>query len=290
MLRVTSFALACALALPLHAQSPVKSYGQELVDRVVASDPGVLVVVMHVTPPDSKENVIIASNIGRIGKPADEDDLRVINTENTNLEVAHNGRRFEVELVLRDMTGGNIGALGLVFPYRAGDSKVALEGKANAIRDALAKRILTAANLVEPFPYESRATTKTHAQKIVDATLAKHPDIVSLAMHVTPPDSSDNNIIIIASNFGRIGKKGDQDDLKVVTTGQPISGVYAQGKRFGVELPMLDRAHNTVGALSVGFRHRDGDDQKVLFDKAEQLRDELARDTPSLASLVELDP
>ena len=118
--------------------------------------------------------------------------------------------------------------------------------------------------------------------------LAKHPGVISLAMHVTPPGSNEN--IIIASNFGRIGKKADEDDLKVVTTGQPISGVYAQGKRFGVELPMLDRARNTIGALSVGFRYRDGDHQKALFAKAEKLRDELARDTPSIVRLVELDP
>src|SRR5438093_4228030 len=117
ILRVTLLMLACAVALPLDAQIPLKSYGQELVDRVVASNAGILVVAMHVTPPGSKENVIIASSIGRIGKPADEDDLRVIEMEKTNLEVAHGGRRFEVELVLRDMTGGNVGALGLVFPY-----------------------------------------------------------------------------------------------------------------------------------------------------------------------------
>jgi len=94
MLRVTSLMLACAVALPLDAQIPLKSYGQELVDRVVASNPGILVVVMHVTPPGSKENVIIASSIGRIGKPADEDDLRVIEMEKTNLEIAHGGRPY----------------------------------------------------------------------------------------------------------------------------------------------------------------------------------------------------
>ena len=43
------------------------------------------------------ENVIIASNIGRIGKKAVEDDLRVINTGKTNLEVNAKGDHFEVE-------------------------------------------------------------------------------------------------------------------------------------------------------------------------------------------------
>src|SRR5438552_1961119 len=132
MSRTACLVLAFMFGLPLYAQTsiPLKSYGQELVDRVVARNPSLLVIVMHVTPPNSSDNIIIASNIGRIGKLGDEDDMRVINTEKTNLEVAHGGKRFEVELVLHDVTGGNIGALGLVFPYKAGDSKADLEKKA----------------------------------------------------------------------------------------------------------------------------------------------------------------
>jgi hypothetical protein len=288
MRRIAALVFGFGLCLPVYAQIPLKSYGQELVDEVIRKNLGLLVVVMHVTPPKSPDNVITASNIGRIGKLADEDDMRVINTEKTNLEVAHNGKRFEVELVLRNVTGGNVGALGLVFPYKAGDSKAALEKKAIKIRDDLAKRILNAGNLVEPFPYDPLATTKTHAQKLVDSTLLKHKELIVLAMHVTPPKGKDN--IIIASNFGRFGKKADDDDLKVINTGKPIAGVYGGGKRYGVELPLRDVAGKTVGALSVGFRYQKGDDEKALLAQAEKVRDELRKLTPSVESLVELDP
>jgi hypothetical protein len=287
-LRLACAALALTFALPLHAQIPVKIYGQELVDRLVARHPGLLVAVMHVTPPKKEGNVIIASNIGRIGKPGDEDDLRVIDTGKPNLEVAHGGKRFEVELVLRDVTGNGVGALGLVFPYRQGDSKAALERKANAIRDDLAKHILNAGNLLDPYPWDPRATTKTHAQKMIDAALAKHPELISLAMHVESPDTGGN--IIIASSFGRIGKKADEDDAKVVASDEPITGVYAEGKRFGAELPLHDRTGKTIGALSVGFPCKEDDDQKALLASAERIRDELAQETPSIAALVELDP
>src|SRR5215469_13276158 len=160
MLRTALFLLVAALEFSLQPQIlPVKSYGQELVDQVVAKNPGLLVIVMHVSPPNATNYPIIASNIGRIGKVADEDDMRVITTEKTNLEVAHGGARFEVELVMRDLAGINIGALGLVFPYKQGDSKTGLEQKAVRIRDGLAKRILNAASLVEPHPLEPLATT-----------------------------------------------------------------------------------------------------------------------------------
>jgi len=288
MLRVVCLMLTCALALPGYAQLPVKSYGQELVDQLVAKTPDLLVVAMHASARDMPGYPIVASNIGRYGKPADEDDMRVINTEKTNLEVAHGGTRFEVELVLRDLTGSNIGALGLVFRYKAGDSKDALAKKAIEIRDALAKRIMNAASLTEPHPYDPLATTKTHAQKLVDATLAKHPDLIVLAMHVTLPDSKDN--IIVASNFGRIGKKADADDMKVIDSGLPTAGVAGGGKRYAVALPLRDVSGKTVGELSVGFRYKNSEDEKALLAQAEKVRDELQKNIPSVENLIELDP
>jgi hypothetical protein len=288
MMRAAFFLLALTLGLPLHAQLPVKSYGQELVDQVVAKYPGLLVIALHASPPSTSGYPIVASNIGRIGKLADEDDMRVITTEKTNLEIAHGGSRFEVELVLRDCAATTIGALGLVFPYKARDDKQALEKSAIDIRDWLAGRILDAASLIEHHPYEPLATTKTHAQKLVDGVLSKHPEVIALALHVTPP--KDKNNVILASSFGRIGKKADDDDMKVIRSGEPIAGVYAQGKRYGVELALRDAASRTVGALSVGFRFKSGDDEKALRAKAETLRDELQKNIPSLESLVELDP
>ena len=288
--RTALFLTVAVFALPLRAelQVPLKSYGQELVDEVIAKRPALLVVVMHVSPPGIGNYPIIASNIGRIGKVADEDDMRVITTEKTNLEVAHRGTRFEVELVMRDVAGNNIGALGLVFPYKPGDNKAALEKTAIGIRDGLAKRILDAGSLVEPYPFEPLATTKTHAQKLVDQTLARHPEVNMLAMHVTPPKSRDN--IILASTFGRIGKKSDEADTKVIATGEPQAGAQSNCERYVVELPLLDTSGNKLGALSVGWPYRQGDDEHSFLSKAAKVRDELRKRIPSLEKLVELDP
>ena len=285
MTRAALLLLASMLCFPLHAQLPVKSYGQELVDQVVAKNPQLLVIALHASPPSYP---IVASNIGRIGKPADEDDMRVITTEKTNLETAHGGTRFEVELVLRDVAGENIGALGLVFPYQTGDDKDVLEKRAAAIRDWLASRILDAGGLVEHHPYDPLATTKTHAQKLLDETLSKHPEVIGLALHATPPKGKSN--IILASNFGHVGKAASDDDLKVIGSGEPIVGVYGEGKRYGVELPLRDSANKTIGALSVGFRFKSGEPEKPFLAKAEKLRAELQERIASLEKLVELDP
>src|ERR1700686_2541451 len=86
MTRTSFLFVAGAIAFPLFAQKP-GPYAQKLVDEALTKHPDVVILVMHVTPPGSAENVIVASNIGRYGKKADEDDLRVIETGKPNLEV-----------------------------------------------------------------------------------------------------------------------------------------------------------------------------------------------------------
>lgn len=126
------------------------TYAQQLVDRFVARNRDLLVMMIHATPPAGKVNVVIGSNIGRIGKPADEDDLRVIEKGSTNLEVADSGDRFETELPLNAADGRRIGAVGLVFSLRPGQDKEALHARGRALRDALAREIPGNAALFAP--------------------------------------------------------------------------------------------------------------------------------------------
>jgi hypothetical protein len=134
-------------ALAVSAQADHKMYAQKLVDATLARHKDVLVMAMHVTPPGKTENVIIASNIGRIGKKADEDDLRVIDKGAINREVNETGRRFEAEIPLNDAGGKRIGALGVVFHYSAGEDKETLVRRAEAIRDEMAREIPSPAAL-----------------------------------------------------------------------------------------------------------------------------------------------
>jgi len=131
------------------AQENHKIYAQKLVDATLAKHKDILVMAMHVTPPGKTENVIIASNIGRIGKKADEDDLRVIETGKPNLEVNKKGDRFEVELVMQDQSGKTIGAVGIVFAYEKG-KEGEFQKNAEQIRDAMKQQTPTLAKLFEP--------------------------------------------------------------------------------------------------------------------------------------------
>jgi len=155
MMRRACLVLAVTLALPLYAGSelaPTHIYAQELVNQTLARYPDLLVVAMHVTPPGASENVIIASNIGRIGKRADAEDLKVIATGETLAKVNRNGDRYEVELLLHDAARKPIGALAIVFPYEPGDDQRQFAQRAEMIRDDLGKQIASVAKLMQQLP------------------------------------------------------------------------------------------------------------------------------------------
>src|ERR1700676_5316211 len=77
---VLTILVACVMTTAAQVNGAEKTFAQRLVDDSLKRHPDVIVLVMHVTPPGKNENIIIASNIGRIGKKADEDDTRVIET------------------------------------------------------------------------------------------------------------------------------------------------------------------------------------------------------------------
>jgi len=93
---------------------------------------------------------IIASNFGRIGKLGDEDDLRVITKGTKNLEMNKAGTHFEDELPLKTKGGKRIGAIGVVFNYKPGDDKVALDKIATEIQKEMQAQITSSKTLFGP--------------------------------------------------------------------------------------------------------------------------------------------
>jgi hypothetical protein len=124
-------------------------FAQKLVDEALAKHPEIILLAIHATPPGHK-NLIVASNFGRIGKIGDEDDMRCIHTGKSNLELGAKGDHFEDELVLQDASGKTIGALGVVFRYKAGDDKASLEKIAIQTRDEMKRQITSEKKLFGP--------------------------------------------------------------------------------------------------------------------------------------------
>ena len=283
MVRYALLLATALLAPPLLAQTAAPNYAQHLVDETLAAHPDIAIMAMHVTPPKQTVNVIIASNIGRIGKAADDDDMGVVNTGKPVLEVNKEGDHFEVELPLKDVTDDTIGALSIVYPYAAGDDKAALAKKAEAVRDQLRRRISNAANLTQPYRFDPSVPTRTYAQQLVDQTMAAHPKLLILMLHIVPPGKSVN--VVVGSSMGRIGKPADSDDMRAINTGIP--NLEVNGNRFEVETRLLDTSGKTIGATGIVFPYKPGDDKEALKREGFAIRDELRKKIPSLAALMQ---
>jgi hypothetical protein len=120
------------------------------------------------------------------------------------------------------------------------------------------------------------------AQKLVDDALAKHPEVLLIAIHAQPPGHKN---VIIASNFGRIGKIGDEDDLRCIRTGKSNLEISPTGKHFEDELVLQDQSGKTIGALGVVFNYKPGDDKEAMAKLATQVRDEMKAQIPSKSKL-----
>jgi hypothetical protein len=118
------------------------------------------------------------------------------------------------------------------------------------------------------------------AQKLVEAALDKHPEVLLMAIHAQPPGHGN---VIVASNFDRIGKKGDEDDMRCIHTGQP--NLEVNGPHFEDELALKDAAGRTIGALGVVFNYKPGDDKQRLIRIAEEIGAEMQHQIPNTSRL-----
>ena len=285
MTRLTFILIAAAITTGTQAQGAVPSYAQYLTAQALAHHPEVLALTMHVAPPGSATNVIIASNIAPLGKVADQDDLRVIQSQQTLVEVTHAGDRLAVELPLLDASRRTVGALAVQMALQPGADRNVLTTIATKVRDELARRISHVANLVEPASYDARVPMNNYGQQLVDEMMAAHPEIQILALHANVPKTTDN--VIVASNIGRFGKKGDEDDLRLIRTEKPNLEINSEGNRFEAELVLRDVSGTNIGAVGVVYGYQPGDDKIKLQRRAEQVQAALARRITNSGNLFE---
>ncbi|MDB5676882.1 MAG: hypothetical protein JWM65_3864 [Sphingomonas bacterium] len=207
-------------------------------------------------------------------------------------EAAHrSGAALHIEARTKDgaliaigpaVTGGVTVPLSDAMGHAIGTLTAAPGTHAAATTAWLSRRIYVAGNLAEPDPFVAGAVHVPRADALVERMLARFPDLVTLALHVAPPGGGN---IIVASNFGRIGKPGDRDDRQVEQDGAVLREVTDNGARFAVELPLLDRTGRSIGALSTSFAVSAGSDPQVHYARAVAVRDVLARLIPSRAAL-----
>lgn len=123
-------------------------------------------------------------------------------------------------------------------------------------------------------------TAAPFAQHLVDEELSRHPEVLLMAIHAQPPDHKN---VIVASNFDRIGKIGDEDDMRCIRTGK--SNLEVNGPHFEDELALKDGSGRTIGALGVVFNYKPGDDKQHLIAIANTIGTDMSHQTSSESRL-----
>jgi len=130
----------------------------------------------------------------------------------------------------------------------------------------------------------SASSSGIYAQRLVDELAARHPELVRIGMHVTPPNKPDN--IIIACNLSeRIGRKSDPEDLKAMRSGQPV--VLKEVGNFDVTLPLHDAAGNAIGAIGLTFKPLAGERPEGAARRARAMAREIENQIASTNQLFE---
>jgi hypothetical protein len=125
---------------------------------------------------------------------------------------------------------------------------------------------------------------KIYAQRLVDKLTTDHPDLLRVALHITPSKKSEN--LIIACNLPeRIGRKSDPEDLKAMRTGQPI--LLKEGENFDVTLPLHDAAGRTIGAIGLTFKPRPGEQNPVATRRARAMAGQIEKQIASAEQLFQ---
>jgi iron complex outermembrane receptor protein len=258
-----------------------KSYAQDLLNRVVAAHHNVGMLTIYITLPGAKASESVASTTGRVGLPLPPTAVQAVRSGQAQFSYRAGELRAAVPML--DVSNHRAGVMTLTLK---GMSEASLKREAFAIRTYLKRNTSFATNLVQKALWDTNLPLDSYAQQLVDEELHKHPNVLIMAIHAATPKNAIPEIL--GSNIGRIGKKDDSDDARVVNLGQTNLENNTELQRYEVELPLNDRAGKRIGALGVVFPFTKGMNERTLHEEAIRIRNELAGKIPSAAKLVEV--
>lgn len=270
--------------LPCTGQAATKPYAQMLVNETMLRNTNLSTLSMVVPSPTTKENRIVASNdAAAIGSEPDKDALDVLagNRPVTTPDIANH--RCQGVVPLHDASGATIGALRMGFKSEI-NTKDECARRAEALRDELARVIPSAQVLFDPFIVAS-SSSDILAQRLTIETLAKYPDVLVLAFHVTAPGETTNRVVgINQPKF--LGRASDDVDQDIAKTGKMIVQVIPSTHRMEIHMPLRSAEGLLVGTLVTVYLWRQETEAPGLISRSMKIRDELQPRIPNLMALL----
>ena len=131
-------------------------------------------------------------------------------------------------------------------------------------------------------------TPKIYAQKLVNETLAAHPDIMGLEISAAYAKKDDCSTIASDEELG-IGEKCDQDEYHVMKTDKPFADKTTDNGQefFDVNVPIHDANGKILAIVGVDFKPDPKQTAAQASDRAQQIAKEIEAKVPSREKLFE---
>ena len=131
-------------------------------------------------------------------------------------------------------------------------------------------------------------TPKIYAQKLVNETLAAHPDIMGLEISAVSVGKEECTTIASDEELG-IGEKCDRDEYDVMKTNKPLADdTEEHGKKFfNVNVPLHDANGKAMAVVGVDFKPNPTQTAAQATERAEQIAKEIEAKVPSKEKLYE---
>jgi hypothetical protein len=141
--------------------------------------------------------------------------------------------------------------------------------------------------LITLSPVLISAQTKTHAgksfaQKLVETTRAKHPELDEIGISAI---TSRGCVGIASTDKSDVGGKCEREDSEPMRTGKPV--VEKEKDGFDVTLPLHDSAGKMIGSAGFGFKAAPGQTEASVTEQAQKIAAEMETQIPSKAKLFE---
>jgi len=141
--------------------------------------------------------------------------------------------------------------------------------------------------LVAVLPVLTSAQTKLHAgksfaQKLVETTRAKHPELDEIGISAI---SSRGCVGVASTDKTDIGGKCEKEDSEPMRTGKQVVEKDKDG--FDVTLPLHDSAGKMIGSAGFGFKSAPGQTEASVTEQARKVAAEMETQIPSKAKLFE---
>jgi hypothetical protein len=129
---------------------------------------------------------------------------------------------------------------------------------------------------------------KIYAQKLVEDTLAAHPELMGFELAATPPGKA--QCVTIASNETKgIGERCDKDEFTAIKTNKPfVEREKENGQEvYDVTIPVHDANGKIIATAGIDFKPEPNQSEAQVTEQSQQIAKELESKVKSKERLFE---